>query len=293
MDRILSIGVFCALAGAALLAAAPLAAQVPSQAGRPAIPPSRSARQPPPPDPAPAVSAAAADSVAATPAGSSSRPGTDSGPGAAAPSGSGVEPFRLPRSSLGDPPAPRPSDQPPPSTELPPPAEQRAPVAADAPATPRAGATAPPSPARPSTSTVIILRGGTIEAEARLLGQGVSDAVGTTSPPSSDGRPDTEIELKLDAAGFLLDWIEVRSAPDPTELLWTTRGGRGSRPLGLVQGGRLLNDARGGVAGIAIDDFVVLILYVQDDGLLERLDPPGTITIGFQGGDVATIPMAP
>ena len=37
----------------------------------------------------------------------------------------------------------------------------------------------------------------------------------------------------------------------------------------------------------------MLSLYVQDDGLLERLEQPGTITITYRGGDVATIPIAP
>lgn len=63
--------------------------------------------------------------------------------------------------------------------------------------------------------------------------------------------------------------------------------------VGLAQHGLLLNKETGSVGGLAIDDLVVLSLYVQDDGLLDRLDEPGTIRIGFRGGDIATISIAP
>ncbi|HEU4464601.1 MAG TPA: hypothetical protein VFS53_06110, partial [Gemmatimonadota bacterium] len=112
-------------------------------------------------------------------------------------------------------------------------------------------------------------------------------------PPASDGEPDTEIELKISAPLFVLDWIEVRSAPDPTVLIWSTRQASGVQPLGIVQGGRLLNDAEGSVSGLEIEDFVVLRLYVQDAGFLERFAHPGTITVAFRGGDIATIPIEP
>jgi hypothetical protein len=138
-----------------------------------------------------------------------------------------------------------------------------------------------------------VLGVGTMEAEARLQGFGWMDVVGRTWPPSNDGEPDTEIILKLAAPGLILDWIEVRSAPDPTELIWSTRGTAGTLPLGLGQGTRLLNDAKGTVSGLQIEDFVVLSLYIQDDGFLERLEQPGTITITYRGGDVATIPIEP
>jgi hypothetical protein len=99
--------------------------------------------------------------------------------------------------------------------------------------------------------------------------------------------------LKLSAPDLILDWIEVRSAPDPTELIWTTNGTAGTLPIGLVKGTRLLNDASGSVSGLQIEDFVVLSLFIQDDGFLERLEQPGTITITYRGGDVATIPIEP
>jgi hypothetical protein len=134
---------------------------------------------------------------------------------------------------------------------------------------------------------------GTMEAEARLEGFGWIDVVGRSFPPVADGEPDTEIVLKLAAPGMTLDWIEVRSAPDPTEAIWNTRGGGDAQPLGIVHRSRLLNDAAGGVSGLQIEDFVVFSLYVQDDGLLERLEQPGTITITYRGGDVATIPIEP
>jgi len=138
-----------------------------------------------------------------------------------------------------------------------------------------------------------VLGVGTMEAEARLEGFGWMDVVGRTWPPAGDGEPDTEIQLKLLAPGLILDWIEIRSAPDPTEAIWNTRGGGDSQPLGLVQRGRLLSDPKGSVSGLQIEDFVVLSLFIQDDGLLERLEQPGTITITYRGGDVATIPIEP
>lgn len=148
-------------------------------------------------------------------------------------------------------------------------------------------------PAAPSDPMLAILGIGTMEAEARLEGFGWIDVVGRSFPPAADGGPDTEIVLKLAAPGMTLDWIEVRSAPDPTEAIWNTRGGDGALPLGIVHRSRLLNDAAGGVSGLQIEDFVVFSLYVQDDGLLERLEQPGTITITYRGGDVATIPIEP
>jgi hypothetical protein len=138
-----------------------------------------------------------------------------------------------------------------------------------------------------------VLGVGTMEAEARLEGFGWIDVVGRSFPPVNDGEPDTEIVLKLAAPGMILDWIEVRSAPDPTEAIWNTRATDGALPLGLAQRGRLLSDAQGSVSGLQIEDFVVLSLYIQDDGLLERLEQPGTITITYRGGDVATIPIEP
>jgi hypothetical protein len=155
----------------------------------------------------------------------------------------------------------------------------------------RTPAAAPSGPVIESDPLLAVLGVGTMEAEARLEGFGWLDFVGRTWPPSSDGEPDTQILLKLSAPGLILDWIEVRSAPDPTELIWTTNGTEGTMPIGLVLGTRLLNDASGSVSGLQIEDFVVLSLYVQDDGFLERLEQPGTITITYRGGDVATIPI--
>jgi hypothetical protein len=149
----------------------------------------------------------------------------------------------------------------------------------------------PSAPVIESDPLLAVLGVGTMEAEARLEGFGWLDFVGRTWPPAGDGEPDTQILLKLSAPGLILDWIEVRSAPDPTELIWTTNGTAGSMPLGLVLGTRPLSDASGSVSGLQIEDFVVLSLYVQDDGFLERLEHPGTITITYRGGDVATIPI--
>jgi hypothetical protein len=160
-------------------------------------------------------------------------------------------------------------------------------------APPRTQAVAPSGPVIESDPLLAVLGVGTMEAEARLEGFGWMDVVGRTWPPASDGEPDTEILLKLSAPGLILDWIEVRSAPDPTELIWTTNGAPGTMPIGLALRTRLLNDASGSVAGLQIEDFVVLSLYVQDDGFLERLEQPGTITITYRGGDVATIPIEP
>jgi hypothetical protein len=158
-------------------------------------------------------------------------------------------------------------------------------------APPRTQAVAPSGPVIESDPLLAVLGVGTMEAEARLEGFGWLDFVGRTWPPAGDGEPDTQILLKLSAPGLILDWIEVRSAPDPTELIWTTNGSAGSMPLGLVLGTRPLSDASGSVSGLQIEDFVVLSLYVQDDGFLERLEHPGTITITYRGGDVATIPI--
>ena len=157
----------------------------------------------------------------------------------------------------------------------------------------RTPAAAPSVPVRESDPLLAVLGVGTMEAEARLNGFGWMDFVGRTWPPASDGEPDTQIVLKLSAPGLILDWIEVRSAPDPTELIWTTNGTAGTLPIGLVKGTRLLNDASGSVSGLQIEDFVVLSLFIQDDGFLERLEQPGTITITYRGGDVATIPIEP
>jgi hypothetical protein len=158
---------------------------------------------------------------------------------------------------------------------------------------PRTPASAPSVPVRESDPLLAVLGVGTMEAEARLDGFGWMDFVGRTWPPSNDGEPDTQILLKLSAPGLILDWIEVRSAPDPTELIWTTNGTAATLPIGLVKGTRLLNDPSGSVSGLQIEDFVVLSLYIQDDGFLERLEQPGTITITYRGGDVATIPIEP
>jgi hypothetical protein len=157
----------------------------------------------------------------------------------------------------------------------------------------------PPKPAAASVTVVesdpllAVLGVGTMEAEAVLKGFGAMDVVGRTWPPGSDGEPDTHIQLKLSAPGLILDWIEVRSAPDPTELIWTTNGAAGTLPIGLVRGTRFLNDASGSVSGLQVEDFVVLSLYIQDDGFLERLEQPGTITITYRGGDVVTVPIEP
>jgi hypothetical protein len=148
-------------------------------------------------------------------------------------------------------------------------------------------------PVLESDPLLAVLGVGTMEAEARLKGFGWIDFVGRTWPPSGDGEPDTQILLKLSAPGLILDWIEVRSAPDPTELIWTTNGTAGTLPIGLVLGTRFLNDASGSVSGLQIEDFVVLSLYIQDDGLLEHFEQPGTIRITYRGGDVATIPIEP
>ena len=165
------------------------------------------------------------------------------------------------------------------------------------PAAPPRGAPAPaPAPAVPvqeSDPLLAVLGVGEMEAEARLEGFAFLDVTGRTWPPASDGEPDTEIELKISAPLFILDWIEVRSAPDPTVLIWSTKSGGDVQPLGVVHAGRLLNDDRGSVSGLEIEDFVVLRLYVQDDGFLESLEHPGTITITFRGGDIVTIPIEP
>jgi hypothetical protein len=158
---------------------------------------------------------------------------------------------------------------------------------------PRTSAAAPPVRVPESDPLLAVLGVGTMEAEARLKGFSWMDFVGRTWPPSGDGEPDTQILLKLSAPGLILDRIEIRSAPDPTELIWTTNGTAGTLPIALVLGTRFLNDASGSVSGLQIEDFVVLSLYIQDDGFLERLEQPGTITITYRGGDVATIPIEP
>ncbi|HYO45362.1 MAG TPA: hypothetical protein VEY33_01560 [Gemmatimonadota bacterium] len=223
------------------------------------------------------------------------RPPAQGGPPpVAAPSGPGPAPS--PTYPLSPSPSPGPMG--------PPRAPAPAPGSAVHPSNPTTPARAPapgPAPARgPSPAPVIasdpilaVLGVGTMEAEARLEGPTWNDVVGRTWPPANDGEPDTGILLKLAAPGLVLDWIEVRSAPDPTEAIWTTNGTPGTLPIGLAHRDRFLNDAKGSVSGLQIEDFVVLSLYVQDDGLLERLEQPGTITVTYRGGDVATIPIEP
>lgn len=253
--------------GAAPPPSIPRAAPQPSTSGLPPPTPARATMEPAP------GAAAAAAGVAPT-----------SGPAAA--------PVRAPDPGVAGAPAPMA-----PSPE--------APIArgtmglapgARGPAAPTPGQAPTPALIRAAAASdpvLAVLGVGEMEAEARLEGFAWFDVVGHEWPPSRDGEPDTEIELKISAPLFVLDWIEVRSAPDPTVLIWSTRQASGVQPLGIVQGGRLLNDAEGGVSGLEIEDFVVLRLYVQDDGFLERLAHPGTITITFRGGDIATIPIEP
>jgi len=245
------------------------------QAGAPMQP----ASYPPPSTPGPgpvAIGGPPAPQPVSNPPRALPPPGTAGPAGQVTPPG---QPAPTPPGEMVPPPGP-PSSGPSPATPAP----------TDQPRTPAA---APSVPVRESDPLLAVLGVGTMEAEARLNGFGWMDFVGRTWPPSNDGGPDTQILLKLSAPGLILDWIEVRSAPDPTELIWTTNGTAGTLPIGLVKGTRLLNDASGSVSGLQIEDFVVLSLFIQDDGFLERLEQPGTITITYRGGDVATIPIEP
>ena len=155
---------------------------------------------------------------------------------------------------------------------------------------------------RPGTPIRVILRGGTVEGSARLIGRGSTDLVGRTTRPRGDGQPDTEIELRLLAPGFVVEAIEVRHdasgeggfvgrVADRLRRTWSTRAGTESPVVGVVSNRNLLNRANGRLDGITLVELSELDLFIQDDGQLEASATPATVTVIFRGGEQATFPI--
>ncbi|MFN2383553.1 MAG: hypothetical protein ABR559_04745, partial [Gemmatimonadota bacterium] len=143
---------------------------------------------------------------------------------------------------------------------------------------------------RSAATSTVVLRGGQVQARVQLVGQGRTDAVGRTRRLRSDGRPDTEITLQLQAPGFVIDWVEIRRqatrggslvrALTQAGGIWTTRTRTNVPPVGIVLNGQLLNRSNGTISGLAIDGWTTLSLYIQDEGRLERVEQPGDVVIG-------------
>ncbi len=183
---------------------------------------------------------------------------------------------------------------------LPAPLEARPP----SPNTPLVNAAAGGGVARPAGGGAVVLRSGTVQAEAGLVGAGTTDVVGRSTRLMADGKPDTRIDVRLRAPGMVIDHFEIRNEPSRTGGvvgravnralgLWSTQPGSRRPQIGVVSGGQLLNRANGSISGLAADGVVSLSLFVQDDGQLERTDEPGLLVIYFQGGESARFPIAP
>ena len=147
-------------------------------------------------------------------------------------------------------------------------------------------------------ATRVVLRGGTVEAEARLVGRGATDVVGRTARPRADGQPDTEIELLILGPGLVIVGMEVRHEPTDAGRLanrvlgtWSTLRNSGRPLLGVMVNRGLLNRADGQMGGISLGDRATLSLYIQDDGQIERSADPGSVVVFFQGGERATFPI--
>ncbi|HEU4464195.1 MAG TPA: hypothetical protein VFS53_04040, partial [Gemmatimonadota bacterium] len=138
----------------------------------------------------------------------------------------------------------------------------------------------------------VVLRGGTVEAQARLLGESSIDVVGGTNRLDSDGKPDTEIELRILASGFAIENLEIRhEPPGQAGATWSARRAERRPLLGVMTNRVLINQGDGRLGGIRLNDQSVISLYIQDDGRLARSANPGKVVVFFQGGEQATFPI--
>ncbi|HYO45703.1 MAG TPA: LCCL domain-containing protein [Gemmatimonadota bacterium] len=144
----------------------------------------------------------------------------------------------------------------------------------------------------PSAPTRVQLRGGTVEGQARLLGESSIDVVGGTDRLGADGRPDTEIELQLLASGFVIENVEIRP-PSGGQIgaTWSARRANGHPLMGVMSNRVLVNQEDGRLGTIRLHDLSTLSLYIQDDGQLARSSNPGTVVVSFRGGEQATFPI--
>jgi uncharacterized membrane protein len=120
--------------------------------------------------------------------------------------------------------------------------------------------------------------------------RGDRDLVGEREGLAPNGAPDTQIRVQFAGRGRTVKEIEIKNTSGPLSA-WDTVPNNVIWQLGVVQGGRIMNESNGRLIPFAADANEVLDLYVNDIGGFAG-DTPYAATITFQDGSKQTLAVS-